>query len=402
MAHASSSGDLRMQFEGHVGPVTCLLIGGTHDDRKMLFSGSVDTTVKCWDLFSGDVIASLEGHRGPVWALTQKSTSLFSCSEDRTIRHWCQRRLVQLQSFTGHSRAVTLILGLDNPSGVILCTGSLDATVRLWYEDGTSRFTLSHHEDGISCMIEAAEDNLLVGSRDGKITHWNLQTGKLRSCLQHDDWVTCLLEALASWWSGSRDSSIKRWNPADGSLLATLRGHNLGVNTLLYFSGSILSGSADRTVKQWHPVDEAVVASIEGLSGVSSLLELPRGIFRTVNRGEASLLPKPRTTLSEVASNTEGLSSPPRTSIFFSDDQIVKADRFEDGRDTQDCLISIDTIPWERLSQGDMPPPHLQPRARHVAGASAKISAGATAQGAIGGCRTSILKCSVANPVGKV
>lgn len=383
MAHASSSGDLRMQFEGHVGPVTCLLIGGTHDDRKMLFSGSVDTTVKCWDLFSGDVIASLEGHRGPVWALTQKSTSLFSCSEDRTIRHWCQRRLVQLQSFTGHSRAVTLILGLDNPSGVILCTGSLDATVRLWYEDGTSRFTLSHHEDGISCIIEAAEDNLLVGSRDGKITHWNLQ-------------------ALASWWSGSRDSSIKRWNPADGSLLATLRGHNLGVNTLLYFSGSILSGSADRTVKQWHPVDEAVVASIEGLSGVSSLLELPRGIFRTVNRGEASLLPKPRTTLSEVASNTEGLSSPPRTSIFFSDDQIVKADRFEDGRDTQDCLISIDTIPWERLSQGDMPPPHLQPRARHVAGASAKISAGATAQGATGGCRTSILKCSVANPVGKV
>lgn len=362
MAHASNSGDLRMQFEGHVGPVTCLLVGPGEDDRKMLFSGSVDTTVKCWDLFSCDVIASLEGHRGPVWALTQKSTSLFSCSEDRTIKRWCQRRLVQLQSFTGHSRAVTLILGLEDPSGVILCTGSLDATVRLWHEDGTSRFTLSHHEDGISCMIEAAEDSLLVGSRDGKITHWNLQTGTLRSCLQHDDWVMCLLEALGSWWSGSRDSSIKRWNPADGCLLATLRGHHLGVNTLLYFSGSILSGSADRTVKQWHPGDEAVVASIEGLSGVSSLLELPRGIFRTVNRGEATLLPKPRATHSEVVSNTEGPSSPPRTSIFFSDDKIVQADcDREDHGDSQDCLISIDSVPWERLSQGDIPPPHLQP-----------------------------------------
>lgn len=400
MAHASSSGNLRMQFEGHIGPVTCLLIG--HEDRKMLFSGSVDTTVKCWDLFSGDVIASLEGHCGPVWALAQKGMSLFSCSEDRTIRRWCQRRLVQLQSFTGHSRPVTLILSLENPG--VICTGSLDASVRLWDEDGTSRFTLSHHEDGISCMIEAAEDSLLVGSRDGKITHWNLQTGQLRSCLQHDDWVTCLLEALGSWWSGSRDSSIKRWNPADGSLLATLRGHHLGVNTLLYFSGSILSGSADRTVKQWHPVDGAVMASIQGLSGVSSLLELPRGIFRTVTRGEATLLPKPQTTLSEVAANTEGLSSSPRTSIFFSDDQIVKADKFEDyGRDTQDCLISIDTIPWERLSQGDLPPPHLLPRVRHVAGASAKISAGTpSAIGAIGGCRTSISTCSVANGVDKV
>lgn len=416
VAHAASSGDIVQSYEGHLGPVTCLLLCvGSHEDCSMLFSGSIDTTVKCWDLNSCTVVATLEGHCGAVWALAQKSSCIFSCSEDCTITRWCQRRLVKVQSFKSHS-PVLLILGLElDKLGVSLCSGSMDGTVQLWHDDGTLRHSMSHHKEGITCMIlcnqqdsETAKfDGLLVGSRDGRISHWNLESGDLCKCLHHGDWVLCLLEALGSWWTGSRDSSIKRWDPTNGHLLTTLRGHQLGVNTLLHYSGSILSGSADRTVKQWHPVDEVVVASIQNLSGISSLLELPRGIFRTVNRGQAMLLAKPRPMRSEEAPQNPCILTRARRHNLFADNQILeshKAQAFQEfSFDEHDHLFScLDAVPWERHHKGDIPPPHMKPGPRYIA-ASAKISAEAAEAAADQGRSRSILDSRASTQsIGKV
>lgn len=55
--------------------------------EDVLFSGSRDSTVKVWD---GDLQCQdvLQGHRGPVSALTMVGGRLFSSSHDRTVRVW--------------------------------------------------------------------------------------------------------------------------------------------------------------------------------------------------------------------------------------------------------------------------------------------------------------------------
>ena len=55
--------------------------------------------------------------------------------------------------------------------------------------------------------------------------------------------------------SGSRDKTIKLWNPETGALLRTLEGHSHFVESVS-FSGDnkmLASGSKDKTIKVWNP-----------------------------------------------------------------------------------------------------------------------------------------------------
>ena len=53
--------------------------------------------------------------------------------------------------------------------------------------------------------------------------------------------------------SGSHDETIKIWELAFGACVATLGGHERGVNCLKVLEGGRLaSGSGDRTVKIWN------------------------------------------------------------------------------------------------------------------------------------------------------
>mmetsp|Transcript_37306 Transcript_37306/g.79234 ORF Transcript_37306/g.79234 Transcript_37306/m.79234 type:complete len:552 (+) Transcript_37306:64-1719(+) len=68
----------------HTDWVQALCMSASDD---VLFSGAKDSTVKVWDgeLQCQDV---LQGHRGPVSALTTVGNRLFSASHDRTVRVW--------------------------------------------------------------------------------------------------------------------------------------------------------------------------------------------------------------------------------------------------------------------------------------------------------------------------
>ncbi|CDW96432.1 hypothetical protein [Sporisorium scitamineum] len=96
--------------------------------RPVLISGSLDNTLKIWDVRTGRCIRTLFGHVEGVWSLDVDKLRIASASHDRTIKIWdrdtgyCQNTLV------GHKGAVTCVSLSDDK----IVSGSDDGDIKVW------------------------------------------------------------------------------------------------------------------------------------------------------------------------------------------------------------------------------------------------------------------------------
>ncbi|MBV9491174.1 MAG: WD40 repeat domain-containing protein [Verrucomicrobia bacterium] len=112
---------------------------------------------------------------------------------------------------------------------------------------------------------------LASGSNDRTIKLWEAASGTLLATLRgHADYVLNVMwspdgKILASG-SGSDDRTAKLWEAAAGKPLATLQGHTGAIRALAWSpDGKILaSGSYDRTVKLWEGLSGRLLATLQG------------------------------------------------------------------------------------------------------------------------------------------
>ncbi|KAL5863605.1 hypothetical protein ACOSQ3_001119 [Xanthoceras sorbifolium] len=76
---------LAVTMKGHILPVICLAVGG---GGKRLYSGSMDNTIRVWNLQTLQSVMTLQGHTDAVMSLLCWDQYLLSCSLDRTIKVW--------------------------------------------------------------------------------------------------------------------------------------------------------------------------------------------------------------------------------------------------------------------------------------------------------------------------
>lgn len=280
-------------LKGHAGPVTCLLVAG-----GMLFSGSLDRTVKRWDTRKMVVDLSMEGHTSAVWCLSFVVDVLYSASEDMTVRRWDAKKGTPLSVWQEHSGPITCML----THGRYLFTGSQDTTVVRWDLVSLQReASLIGQQGGVACLL-VAEDCVFTGAKDGAVRRWRMQTMieeepdalmfDRRNCM---DPVSCLVATELYIFSGHRSGKICQWG-LEGSELVRMFDdadtHEAGVMTFLVRRDLVLSGGADGTVRLWDKVSGELYNILEGASGVMCLVETCGGtIFGGQARGGPQRLP---------------------------------------------------------------------------------------------------------------
>lgn len=75
-------GSLKLTLNGHYKGVWCLKF----ITKYLLCSGSFDSTIKIWNLKDATCSRTLFSHFGPVWSLAKYEDTLVSASQDKTVK----------------------------------------------------------------------------------------------------------------------------------------------------------------------------------------------------------------------------------------------------------------------------------------------------------------------------
>ncbi|CAL0335227.1 unnamed protein product [Lupinus luteus] len=117
-------------LSGHTKAITCLTVG-----RMMLFSGSMDHSIKVWDLDTLQCKMTLDGHSDVVTSLICWDSFLLSSSSDCTIKIWVATEEGTIKVAYTHSEenGILALSGMSNAEGKpILFSSSADNSVRLY------------------------------------------------------------------------------------------------------------------------------------------------------------------------------------------------------------------------------------------------------------------------------
>ncbi|KAF9344479.1 hypothetical protein BGX26_004321, partial [Mortierella sp. AD094] len=144
-------------------------------------SGSYDSTVRLWDVDTGECVHTLQGHGDLVCSVvySPKGDRIASGSNDKTLRLWDVDTGKCVHTLRGHGDLVRSVV--YSPKGDQIVSGSHDNTVKLWsVETRQCLATVSGFSSGVSSV--GLESNfgaqcLLTGSFDKSERRWQITNG---------------------------------------------------------------------------------------------------------------------------------------------------------------------------------------------------------------------------------
>ncbi len=252
-------------------------------------NGCQDSTLLVWEVKSGRLIRSIEGHAASIFscAFSPDGRIVLSGSRDNTLRTWDEKTGKEIHRFQGHTRTVCAC-GFS-PDGRRIVSGSKDKTLRIWEaETGRElrRFDEKHRWYVSSCAF----------SPDGKVV------------------------ALGSW------RNLYLLDPETGRDLPGIKNHPKLVFSCAFSPDGkrIASGSEDGAIRIWDVVTDQGVPSLEGPGlWVYSSAFSPDGKLISFS-GTNDLIriwdrKKPR----ELLKFEKGVETPPSVSVFSPDSRKI-------------------------------------------------------------------------------
>ncbi|WP_242033361.1 MULTISPECIES: serine/threonine-protein kinase [Cyanophyceae] len=243
---------------GHLDVVSCLVVS---PDGKLLISGSADKSIRLWDLQTGQRINTIALHTDTILSLALSSDGrmLASGSLYDPIKLWDLETNQELVSLSGQAGRIEALA--FSPDGLWLASGSNDATIALWELNleqpatgRTLRMLKGHSQTVAALTFEPDGKTLASGSWDGTVKLWSTRTQREKRTLQPESGrVTALTVSPDGKLLCTGSDTLKLWQPRTGKALATLTGHTSVVSAIALSTNNrtIASSSWDGTIRLW-------------------------------------------------------------------------------------------------------------------------------------------------------
>jgi len=181
-------------------------------------SGSWDSTLRLWDLHTGQTTRRFIGHTRDVLsvAFSADNRQIVSGSRDRKINLW--NTLGQLKySITddGHKEWVSCVRFSPNLQTPLIVSAGWDKLVKVWNLTTCKlRTNLVGHQGYVNTVTVSPDGSLCAsGGKDGVAMLWDLNEGRHLSSLEAGDIIHALVFSPVRYWlCAATASTIKIWD----------------------------------------------------------------------------------------------------------------------------------------------------------------------------------------------
>lgn len=192
-------------------------------DGKTLVTAGTDGVVRVWDIASGQVMRTLNGHTNAIYKaeLSPDEKLIASSSRDLTARIWDASTGREIHRLTGFKCSVKSVA--FSPDGRMLATVGNEGMLKVWdVETGKELKSLVHSDSPdvdvsvYSVVFSRDGKKIYAGNGDGTISEWDAAAGKETNVWKaHKDTIIALAfspdyRLLAS--DGYNEANVKLWD----------------------------------------------------------------------------------------------------------------------------------------------------------------------------------------------
>jgi WD40 repeat protein len=140
----SKDGGLLIKIEGHDDEVMSLCWS---KDGKYIFSGSVDRTIRKWQLIDGKELVVIRGHTNFITSLclSPDGSHLISASNDYSVRIWDLETNQQVGDPLWHDDEVDVVAMSSDGQYFASAISGLDAKIHVWSLEAALKHTGNDH-----------------------------------------------------------------------------------------------------------------------------------------------------------------------------------------------------------------------------------------------------------------